>query len=218
MARGNRRAEIFLGDADRRQFLALLAKACKEHAWRCLSYCLMGNHYHLVLATERPTLSDGMHFLNGAYARIFNAAHQRTGHLFESRYYPKLIADERYLLAAIAYVESNPVRAKLCGGAGDWAWNGYGVVVGWRTHGPWFDRRRVLSLFAADERPAIQRYVDLIADLDPTDGDPPWHPGAHRQRRRNAILAAHVAGKTASQIACEQQVSLRTVQRTLQHM
>src|SRR5580765_1633323 len=91
--RRNRRGLVFVVDDDRRLFLSLLAETCLIHHWRCLSYCLMGNHYHLVVATERPTLSIGMHFLNGAYARAFNSAHGTTGHVFESRFYPKLIED-----------------------------------------------------------------------------------------------------------------------------
>ncbi len=213
MTRGNRRADIFTRDDDRRLFLSLLARTCNAYAWRCLSYCLMGNHYHLVITTERPTLSGGMHFLNGTYARAFNSIHAKTGHVFESRYYPKLIDDDRYLLASMAYVESNPVRAKLCRGAGDWFWNSYRAVLGLRAHGRWFDRSRVLSLFDLDETSAVEQYIALIDER--IDGAPPWHPEAQRQRQRASIVAAHLAGKSARRIAIEQRVSPRTVRRTI---
>lgn len=214
VTRGNRRGDVFLADDDRRLFLALLATTCAAHQWRCLSYCLMGNHYHLVVLTERATLSAGMHRLNGLYARAFNEIHGTTGHVFESRFYPKVIEDDRYLAAAIRYVETNPVRAQLCRSVADWSWNSYGVVVGMRSHRSWFDRAKVLSLFGANQATAIERYIEFMSGCRDTDA-PSTAPSQTRRERDSAIVDAHVAGLSTRAIARRLGTSTRTVRRAL---
>jgi REP element-mobilizing transposase RayT len=214
MARGNRRAAVFLVDDDCRLFLSLLAETCLVHHWRCLSYCLMGNHYHLVLCTQRATLSAGMHYLNGLYARAFNAIHDTTGHVFESRFYPKVIEDDRYLATVIRYVESNPVRARLCATALDWRWSSYSAVIGLRSHRAWFDRMRVLAMFGTDVDTSIERYIAFVGEkLEP---DLPWDEGAGKRRQRDrAILEAHRAGLPVVAIASRLGTSPRTVRRVI---
>src|SRR5438874_3794179 len=86
MSRGNERKPIYADDGDRERFLQLLATTAARCEWQILAYCLMGNHYHLVMGTPRPTLSRGMRLLNGGYASYFNARHERVGHLFQGRY------------------------------------------------------------------------------------------------------------------------------------
>jgi putative transposase len=123
-ARGTDRAPLFLDDEDRRDFINLLRLIVLGERWRCHAYCLMTNHYHLVLETSRERLSEGMRRLNGRYARRFNWRHDRTGHLFEGRYSAKVIDDERQLSTACAYVLANPVRAGICSRVDDWPWSG----------------------------------------------------------------------------------------------
>jgi putative transposase len=162
-ARGNRRGDVFLNDADRRLFLGLLGETCRHHRWRCFSYCLMANHYHLVICTDEPTLSRGMHRLNGFYARAFNNIHETTGHVFGARYFPKVIEDDEYLARAIRYVEHNPVAAKLCSTPECWPWSSYSAVLGHRHHRPWFDRIGVLALFHPDPQIALRHYSISLA-------------------------------------------------------
>src|SRR5262245_56726144 len=80
-ARGNAKDAIYLDDDDRNRFLTILARVVKRYEWLCHAYCLMGNHYHLVLETPRPSLAAGMQHLNGVYAQGFNQRHDRVGHV-----------------------------------------------------------------------------------------------------------------------------------------
>jgi putative transposase len=122
--RGVARTAIFLDDDERRLFLALLASEVERHDWLCHAFCLMTNHYHLIVSTQLWRLSDGMHRLNGIYAQAFNRRHSRTGHLFGERYGSWVVRDEQHLLAACHYVLQNPVRAGLCNRVDDWPWGG----------------------------------------------------------------------------------------------
>src|SRR5262245_33806141 len=141
--RGNRRTDVFLCDRDRRLFLKRLNDVCIEQSWGCLAYCLMDNHYHLVLRTDEPGLSAGMQQINSRYAGHFNLAYETTGHVFQGRYHENLIEADAYLLEVIRYIALNPVRAGLCESARDWEWSSYAAVVGDRSHGRWFDRSAV---------------------------------------------------------------------------
>jgi REP element-mobilizing transposase RayT len=124
-ARGVDRAAIFRDDADRRTFLTLLADCVRRFRWRCHAFCLMGNHYHLVVEPpELAALSAGVHRLNGVYAQRFNRKHGRSGHLFGDRYSTWLVHDEAHYEATCAYVLANPVRAGLCDDPDEWPWSG----------------------------------------------------------------------------------------------
>ena len=112
--RGVARTAIFLDDDERRLFLALLANEVERHDWHCHAFCLMTNHYHLIVATELWRLSDGMHRLNGVYAQTLNRRHSRSGHLFGERYAPGSCATSSNVRAACHYVLQNFVRAGLC--------------------------------------------------------------------------------------------------------
>jgi putative transposase len=86
-ARGNRRQAIFADDRDRRSYLSLLTETCRRYGWLCHGYCLMGNHYHLLIETPYANLDEGMRYLNGVYATRFNRRHALDGHLFQGRYW-----------------------------------------------------------------------------------------------------------------------------------
>jgi putative transposase len=122
-ARGVARTNVFLDLDDRRVFLWLLGWIVDAAAWRCHAYCLMTNHYHLVLEAARADLSRGMHRLNARYAETFNAKYGRSGHLFGDRFGARVVADDDHLAAACAYVVQNPVRAGICRRASEWPWS-----------------------------------------------------------------------------------------------
>ena len=123
--RGVARGPIFVDDADRLAFLGLLASVVRLYAWRCHAFCLMTNHYHLIVETSRADLSDGLQRLNGRYAQEFNVRYSRSGHLFGGRFASWLIEEEDHLHAASEYVLGNPVRAGLCSRPEEWRWSGY---------------------------------------------------------------------------------------------
>jgi putative transposase len=129
-SRGNARAAIYLDDHDRDRFLTVLARVVKRSEWLCHAYCLMGNHYHLLIETPRPSLADGMRQLNGVYAQGFNERHGRVGHVFGDRYKAVLVERGEHLLAAAAYVVCNPIRAGLCLSPGDWTHSSYRATAG----------------------------------------------------------------------------------------
>jgi putative transposase len=125
-ARGVARAAIAPDDEDRLRFLTLLANVTRREGWRCHTFCLMPNHYHLILRTTLERLSRGFQRLNGIYAREFNEWHGRSGHLFGRRFASFVIRDDDHLRTASEYVLQNPVRAGLCDDADDWRWSGTG--------------------------------------------------------------------------------------------
>jgi putative transposase len=115
MSRGDRREPIFLDEEDRRLFLETLAEACQKTGWQVHAYCLMGNHFHLVIETPRANLIAGMRWFLGTYTARFNRRHKFLGHLFSGRY-KSLIVDgsgKGYLKTVCDYVHLNPMRAKL---------------------------------------------------------------------------------------------------------
>jgi REP element-mobilizing transposase RayT len=128
-ARGVARQAISRDDVDRRLFVSLLRIATAVWHWQLLVYCLMPNHFHLVVAAELEPLSRGMHLLNFRYAQSFNERHSRVGHLFQGRFGARSIEGDEYYLNACRYVLENPVRAGLCLRPGDWPWLGGEVAA-----------------------------------------------------------------------------------------
>src|SRR2546426_1216669 len=113
--RGDRREEIFRDDLDRKNFLQTLERTCARTGWQVHAYCLMSNHFHLVVETPRANLVEGMKWLLGTYTMRFNRKHKLSGHLFAGRYKSLLIDESApdYLRVACDYVHLNPVRAGL---------------------------------------------------------------------------------------------------------
>jgi putative transposase len=124
-ARGNRRQLIFLDDIDFERFLAILAAVAARYGWRIHAYCLMPNHYHVLVETPEPNLSAGLHRLNFLYAQSFNRRHDVDGHLFQGRFHSVLVEREEHLLALTRYIVLNPVRAALCSHPQRWRWSSY---------------------------------------------------------------------------------------------
>jgi putative transposase len=129
-ARAVAAALLFRDDDDRMLMLYLLLDTVRRYGWDCHALCLMGTHYHLILETTRPRLSDGFQRLNGRYAQSFNARYERAGHVFGARFSSWLIESEEHLAAAIRYVLENPVRAGLCDRPEDWPWSGTRAALG----------------------------------------------------------------------------------------
>jgi REP element-mobilizing transposase RayT len=121
MSRGNEKSVIFRDDRDRRTFLAILASVIRKERWLLHSFCLLGNHYHLLVETPLGKLSHGMHGLNGHYTQQFNRRHERAGHLFEGRFKAIVVEKESHLLELHRYIVLNPVRAGLAATPEDWA-------------------------------------------------------------------------------------------------
>ena len=129
-SRGNARQSVFLDDRDREAFLEAVEAGVSRYGFILHAYCLMDNHYHLVVETPRANLSLGMQRINGAYTQGFNRRHGSCGHLFQGRFKAVLVQRESHLLEVCRYVVLNPVRAKRVKRVGDWAWSSYGATAG----------------------------------------------------------------------------------------
>ena len=154
---------IFLDDADYRTFLAMLSRAVRGHRWDCLTFCLMPNHYHLVLAPRDGDVSAGMKALNGGYARHFNKRHGCEGHLFRNRFRSVEVARDEHLYEVCRYVVLNPVRAGLCRSAEDWPWSSHRASAGLDWSPPFLADRMLLRFFGASPSVARRRYREFVA-------------------------------------------------------
>lgn len=162
-ARGNRKQAILTDGRDGTLFLHLLEAVGLQCGWRCHSYCLMPNHYHLLVRISAPNLSVGIQRLNGFYAQSFNFHHEFSGHLFQGRFHSVQIERESHLLELARYVVLNPVRAGLCRSAGEWRWSSYRPTVGIASCPRSLDVGWLLAQFGRDEksaRSAFRRFVN----------------------------------------------------------
>ena len=114
MNRGVRGEDLYTDAREHTHFLALLAETCARYDWLVGTYCLMGNHYHLLMETPLPNLPSGMRQLNGVFTQRYNKRRGRVGHLFQARYTSILVERDSHLLTLVRYVAWNPVRAGLC--------------------------------------------------------------------------------------------------------
>lgn len=136
-ARGNDRQPIFADDADRSRFLIVLASVVERYRVRCHAYCLMGNHYHLLLETPDANLSATMRQLNGVYTQGFNRRHERCGHLLQGRFGAHVVDGQSYLHEVCRYIVLNPVRAGLVAHPRGWVWSSFRATAG-QTSAPGF--------------------------------------------------------------------------------
>jgi putative transposase len=164
IARGNAREPIFVDDEDRQAFLDGLSGACGRFDWALWAYCLMGNHYHLLIQTRQPTLARGMRQVNGVYTQRFNRRHGRVGHVLQGRYKALLVDREAYLAELSRYIVLNPVRARLCTAAGEWPWSSYRAVMGKVAPLPGLQVEETLALFGSTWGPARRAYARFVAE------------------------------------------------------
>lgn len=161
-ARGDRRDQIYRTDSDRMTWLSLLGDTCARFNFSVRAYCLMSNHYHVLLETANGALGRGMRHLNGNYARYFNRAHGHVGHLFQGRYKAILCQSELYLIELSRYIELNPVRARMVALPNEWLWSSYLAKIGIVDPPAWLNSDVVLASFGSDESTARQGYADFV--------------------------------------------------------
>lgn len=149
--------------AECRRFVAFLVETIRRFGWRCSGYCLMTNHYHLLLRTPKPNISEGMRHLNAGYARWFNRRHGYEGHLFQRRFHSVLVESDWHLLEAGRYVVLNPVRAGLVGHPRDWEWSSYRATLGTAPEATAIGLHEILGHFGRDPdraRSGFRAFVD----------------------------------------------------------
>jgi putative transposase len=162
MNRGNRKQPIFLSDADWLLFLEITKKIASRRHWSIHGYCLMQNHYHLLVETPEPDLSAGMQAINSEYAQWFNRGYGFVGHVFQGRFNAVLVESDWHLLELARYLAMNPVRAGLCLTPSEWRWSSFCDAMGGRGPSS-LCAAKILRFFGDDEdraREAFQRFVE----------------------------------------------------------
>jgi len=180
-ARGNDRHAIFEDDVDFSQFLAVLASVVARYRVRCHAYCLMGNHYHLLLETPGANLSLAMRQLNGVYTQRFNRRHERCGHVLQGRFGARLVDADAYLHEVCRYIALNPVRAGLVSHPRDWVWSSFLATAGESPVPGYLTVDWVLALRGTTSRAAAERsYVRFVeaALAQTTDSRDQWESKA----------------------------------------
>ncbi len=163
-SRGDRREDIYENDDDRKNFLSILESICEVHNWVCHTYCLMDNHYHLLIETPDGNLARGMRQLNGVYTQAFNRQHGRAGHVFQGRYKAIVVEKESYLLELSRYVVLNPVRAGMVRSVRDWPWSSYRATTGQISPPPFLNIKWILAAFSKRKSLAIERYKKFVSE------------------------------------------------------
>jgi putative transposase len=161
-SRGNGRNLIYLQDDDFELFLQILADVCERYNWVVHAYCLMSNHYHLLVETPDANLSQGMRQLNGVFTQSMNRKHHRVGHLFQGRYKAILVDKDAYLLELCRYIVLNPVRANMVSTPDEWPWSSWHCMLGNVESPVWLSTDTLLVQFANNRQDAIQCYIEFV--------------------------------------------------------
>ena len=161
-SRGNDRKAIFKDDSDRELFLKTLAQVTERFHWICHAYCLMNNHYHLIIETPDGNLSKGMRQLNGVYTQAINKQHRRVGHVFQGRFKGILVQKDSHFVEVCRYVALNPVRAKTVGHPRQWKWSSYRATVGNSQPHSCLTVNEILSHFGQRKTAAQKKYTEFV--------------------------------------------------------
>ena len=163
-SRGNHQSDVFKDDEDRQTFLEVLTGVASNMGWLCHGYCLMDNHYHLIIETPQANLSKGMRQLNGVYTQTYNRRHGKVGHLFQGRYKSIIVDAEAYLLELSRYVVLNPVRAGMVKDVCQWPWSSYGAMIGATKVPDFLFVDMLLSHFSEAKGKAQRLYASFVAE------------------------------------------------------
>lgn len=161
-ARGNERKDIFKSVRDREQFLSYLESATERYHAVIHAYCLMNNHYHLLLETPSGNLSQIMRHINGAYTTYFNTKRRRSGHLFQGRYKGILVEADEYAKELSRYIHLNPVRAGVAEKPEMYEWSSYAAYIGKKEPPDWLAREFILNSFGTKTAKAQRQYRQFV--------------------------------------------------------
>ncbi|KAA0893453.1 REP-associated tyrosine transposase [Oryzomonas rubra] len=199
-SRGNERKDIFKSQKDREKFLDYLESSAERYGAIIHTYCLMSNHYHLLLETPAGNLSQIMHHINGAYTTYFNTKRKRAGHLFQGRYKALLVEFDEYAQELSRYIHLNPVRVGMVARPEEYRWSSYQYYTGQASAPAWLQTKVILEYFGKREAEAKKKYRGFVESLLGKEYDNPARsvsgttvlgtPGFLEK-----ITAAHLAGK-----------------------
>jgi putative transposase len=161
-SRGSNRERIVWDDADCVSFRRELARIASRYRWRVLAWCLMYNHYHVILRTPDGGFSSGFQQLNGNHSRRTNERHGRSDHLFRNRPKSAELSSPAYFVSAILYTFRNPVDAGASPRAEDWPYSSFRATMGLERAPSWLAVDEVLALFGPSPAAARQLLADLV--------------------------------------------------------
>jgi putative transposase len=164
--RGNAGEKLFKSNRDREKFLIYLEKAVERFSLKIHAYCLMNNHFHILLETPLPNLSQSIQWINVSYAGYFNRKHQRNGHLFQGRFKSILVDADEYLKQLSRYIHLNPVRANIVKRPDEYQWSSYPSLIGKTKQPEWLETNWLLSQFGTQKKHAIMNYKDFVENAD----------------------------------------------------
>ena len=163
-----RKLPLFTDDHDREHFLALLDLTATRYRIQIHAYCLMTNHFHLLVTTEEANISQAMQYLNGRYAQWFNARHGFERHVLERRFYSALIETDDHLLNLARYIVLNPVRAGICATAAEWRWSSYRATLTPLATAIPRITRWLLAFFGRELEEARARFAAFVRSGEPS--------------------------------------------------
>lgn len=166
ISRGNYQEKVYLNDRDKEKFIEYLEKATERFSVIIHGYCLMSNHYHLLIQTPDSNLSRAMQWINVSYATYFNRKRDRHGHLFQGRFKAILIDADEYLKHLSRYIHLNPVRAKMVSSPSDYQWSSYNAFIGKQKPPQFLETDWLLSTFGKNRKQARQSYKDFVEKVD----------------------------------------------------
>lgn len=161
-SRGNERKMVFQSTRDREKYLTYLESAHHRYGAIIHLYCLMGNHYHLLLETPRGNLSKVLHHINGAYTTYFNIKRGRSGHLFQGRFKGIIVEKDAYCKELSRYIHLNPVRAGLVKRPSEYPWSSYRCFIGKDQKPEWLTMELILGEFGGEGMKGYRRYREYI--------------------------------------------------------
>lgn len=165
-SRGNEKKDIFKSRRDREKFLEYLTSASERYGAVIHAYCLMSNHFHLLLETPSGNISQIMSHIIGAYTTYFNIKRKRAGHLFQGRYKAILVEADEYAVELSRYIHLNPVKAGIAVEPGEYQWSSYRSYIGEALLPEWLKTSYILSCFGKKEPTARKNYCDFVEKLD----------------------------------------------------
>ncbi len=182
-SRGNERKDVFKSQKDREQFVQYLESAVNRYDAVIHAYCLMSNHYHLLLETPSANLSKIMQHINGAYTNYYNIKRKRTGHLFQGRYKSIVIEADKYAQELSRYIHLNPVRANMVCKPEEYRWSSYLDYIGARKRPEWLETSFILDFFGKGEE-RFGKYRRFVEELLDREYDSPF----------NSVVASTILG------------------------
>jgi len=173
-SRGNEQKDVFKSQRDREKFLEYLESATERYGAVFHAYCLMSNHYHLLLETPAGNLSQIMRHINGAYTTYFNIKRKRSGHLFQGRYKAILVEFDEYAMELTRYIHLNPVRVGMVTRPEEYRWSSYKNYIGQTTAPTWLKIETTLDYFGKKKKEAMYKYRSFVEDLLGKEYDSPF--------------------------------------------